>query len=131
MTMPMIEILGLKEDLILQCLNKFAKMLNIELPNLSIFVDETDQIKVNGACYQNAPDDYMIVLKDQENEGRIIQTLAHEMVHVKQYLKNDLASHFTYEIPYMERWWEIEAFEKEKELMLALLQDIKEGKITV
>jgi len=126
-----IEILGLKEDLILQCLSKFSNMLGIELPNLSIFVDETDQIKVNGACYQNSPDDYMIVLKVQENEGRMIQTLAHEMVHVKQYLKNDLASHFTHDIPYMERWWEIEAFEKEEELMLALLQDVKDGKINV
>lgn len=129
--MPMIEILGLKEDLILQCLNKFACMLGIELPNLSILVDATDQMKANGVCYQNSPDEYMIVLKEQENEGRMVQTLAHEMVHVKQYLKDDLASHFTHDIPYMERWWEVEAYEMEREMMLSLIQDVKEGKIAI
>ena len=123
----MIETTGLKHNFIIKCLNRFAEILDIELPNLSIFVDET--IKVNGACYQNAPDDYMIVLRSQEEEGNMVQTLAHEMVHVKQYLKDNLASHFTHDIPYMERWWEIEAFEMERVLMLDLIEMVTIGKI--
>jgi len=125
----MIEIFGLKEDVILKCLNRFAEILNIQLPNLTIFTDET--IKPFGAVYQNTPDDYMIVLKVQDNEGRMIQTLAHEMVHVKQYLKDNLADHFTYDIPYMERWWEVEAYEKETELMQDLLANIEKGNIVL
>jgi len=123
-----IETFGLEHNFIVKCLKRFAEMLDIELPNMCVLVDET--IKVNGACYQNAPDDYMIVLRVQEEEGNMIQTLAHEMVHVKQFLKDDLASHFCFDIPYMERWWEIEAFEKEIVLMKDLIEKVISGEIT-
>jgi hypothetical protein len=125
----MIEVFCQEEQLIRKCIDRFANMLTIELPNITVLSDETSQMKVNGECYQNSPTDYMIILKVQENIGRMIQTLAHEMVHVKQYLKDDLTSHFTTDIPYNERWWEVEAYQKEREMVLELLEDVKQGKL--
>jgi hypothetical protein len=121
-----IETFGLDHNFIVKCLNRFAVMLEINLPeNICIFVDDT--IRVNGACYQNDHDDYMIVLKIQDEEGDMVQTLAHEMVHVKQFLKDDLASLFRTDIPYMERWWEIEAYKKEIDLMKDLIAKVESG----
>jgi hypothetical protein len=59
----------------------------------------------------------------------MIVTLAHEMVHVKQYLKDNLAEHFTYDIPYMERWWEKEAYAMEVEITKSIIEMVESGKI--
>jgi hypothetical protein len=127
-TYNMIETHGIaNRDFIVKCLNLFAELLEIKLPNLSIYIDDT--MEQTGQCYQNSDDDYMIFLKARE-EGNMIQTLAHEMVHVKQFLKDDLASHFCFDVPYSERWWEIEAYSKEKDLMKDLIQKVKAGVIT-
>jgi hypothetical protein len=105
----------------------FCDALGISIPkNLLIFTDET--IALGGACYQNDHDDYMIVLKDQDM-GQMIVTLAHELTHVKQYVLDDLKSAFTTEIPYRERWWEVEAYEKEVELTKMLIEAVENGKM--
>jgi hypothetical protein len=122
----MIETVGLDHLFIEKCIHSFAELLSIEVPNLLVYVDDT--MKPTGECYQNSDDDYMIVLKAQE-EGRMVHALAHEMVHVKQFLKDNLALHFCLDIPYMERWWEIEAYSKEKDLMKDLIEKVNSGVI--
>lgn len=117
---------GLDSDFIGKVVNLFCGALGIEVPNLHIFVDET--IAVAGACYQNAHDDYLIALRDQD-AGQMIVTLAHELVHVKQYVLDDLANEFTTSIPYRERWWEVEAYKKEVELAELLIETMNRKEI--
>ena len=106
----------------------FCNALGIDVPeNLHIFTDET--IKAFGACYQNDDDDYMIVLRERDSAADMIVTLAHELTHVKQYIRDDLKSAFTTSIPYMERWWEIEAYAKEHELVELLISAVERKEI--
>jgi hypothetical protein len=125
----MLVIEGLNENIATKCVQFFCSQLGIDVPKfLHIFVDET--IKVNGAVYQNAADDYLMVLKGQE-DGQMIVTLAHELTHVKQFIKNNLADEFTNDIPYMERWWEIEAYKMEEVLIKALIEKLQTGEISL
>lgn len=66
----------------------------------------------NGFCYDETEDKFLIVVAEENrNLGQIFGTLAHEMVHVKQYMNQNLGYLLDHcqEIPYMERWWEKEA----------------------
>jgi Zn-dependent peptidase ImmA (M78 family) len=98
--------------------------LGIHVPDITIFSDQT--IQPNGACYRADENEFMIVLKERD-EGQMMLTLAHEMVHVKQYLLDDLSDQFDEKIPYMERWWEQEAFSKEVDLMKLLIAAVENG----
>lgn len=118
---------GLDSNLIEQYVEHFCQILEIEIPKLLIFVDDT--ILPTGACYENEPGDYMIVLKARADEGQMVVTLAHEMVHVKQFLCDDLAARFDTAIPYDERWWEQEALDKERMLIKSLVEHIANGGI--
>lgn len=121
----MIEIEGLDQNRVEKYVEYFCQLLCIDIPKLFIFVDE--ELQSTGVCYENEPGDYMIVLKDQKEEGQMIVSLAHELVHVKQYIRNGLAKCFDSTIPYMERWWEQEAYEKESVLIKALINHVKNG----
>jgi hypothetical protein len=118
---------GLDHKFIEQCVEHFCDLLDITVPNIFIFIDDT--MKVLGACYENEPGDYMITLRDQA-DGHMILALAHEMVHVKQFMCNSLSNTFDPMIPYNERWWEIEACEKEVVLMTSLINKVLDGTIT-
>lgn len=68
---------------------------------------------VCGLCMDDSDTEFTILVKTgSRNVGEIFNTIAHEMIHVKQYMQQGLGqlldncSH----IPYMQRWWEIEAF---------------------
>lgn len=117
---------GMNEEFIGKVVRFFCDALGIEVPNLHIFVDDT--INVAGACYRNADDDYLIALREQE-VGQMIVTLAHELVHVKQYVADNLASAWDATIPYRERWWEVEAYAKEVELTKMLIEAVEHKKI--
>lgn len=104
----------------------FCDALGISVPNLHVFTDET--ISPNGACYRNSDNDFMIVLKECD-QGQMMVTLAHEMVHVKQYLLDGLSEKWDASIPYMERWWEQEAYQKEVELTKLLIEAVEKGVI--
>jgi hypothetical protein len=117
---------GLNANFVQKAVQLFCDSLGITPPNLEIFTDET--IRPNGACYRNSDTDFMIVLKNR-NAGDMMITLAHEMVHVKQYLVDDLSEKFDDTIPYMERWWEQEAFELEVALTELLIQAITDGEL--
>jgi hypothetical protein len=118
---------SLNIKIVKNAVNIICEALGISVPNLHIFTDQT--IKHTGACYQNSDDEYMIVLKEDRELGQILVTLAHEMVHVKQYMVDNLAEAWDATIPYMERWWEKEAYAREQELALILIQAAKDGKI--
>ena len=68
-----------------------------------------------GICIDDTDSDFVIFVKESgRNVGEIFTTVAHEMVHVKQYMKENLGwflDNRSY-IPYRERWWEQEAYAK-------------------
>lgn len=95
---------------------KFAEFLCREFEifpksiSIAQFIPEDDSL---GLCIDENEDEFLILVKEENrNIGEVFTTIAHEMIHVKQYMKENLGwfldnrSH----IPYLERWWEIEAF---------------------
>lgn len=65
-----------------------------------------------GLCYEANPGDYLIYVQmKNRNLTEIYNTLAHEMIHVKQFMKNDLNKYINAEHKpiYEDRWWEKEA----------------------
>jgi len=117
---------GLNVGFVQKAVNLFCDALKIDVPNIHIFSDET--IRPNGACYRADDNDFMIALKERDL-GQMMVTLAHEMVHVKQYICDGLSEQFDNSIPYMERWWEKEAFAKEVDLMKLLIAAVENGEI--
>lgn len=66
-----------------------------------------------GLCLDESDDEFIVFVKEQDrNIGQIFTTIAHEMVHVKQYMKENLGWFLDNrkDIPYLDRWWEKEAF---------------------
>lgn len=117
----------LDKNFIQDAVKLFCIALEIKMPTILIYTDET--IKPNGVCYRNDETEFMILLKDGRSDAETMITLAHELVHVKQYLVDDLSNKFDDSIPYMERWWEQEAFELEVALTELLIQAITDGEL--
>jgi hypothetical protein len=103
----------LKDD---RMVEKFAKFLCHELGvfpgRITIASHEAEDGNL-GLCIDESEDEFIILVKEgNRNIGEVFTTIAHEIIHVKQYMKENLSwflanrSH----IPYMERWWEKEAF---------------------
>lgn len=96
------------------------------------FVDDLDHL--DGECdYEDygdpRPKDFIVRIKDSLPLHKQLRTICHEMVHVKQYARGELrymcrpARHTKFQgtlypedIDYWARPWEIEAFDKEKDL---------------
>lgn len=117
---------GLNESFVKKAVKLFCDALSIDVPNLEIFTDET--INRHGVCYHAGDNSFMILLL-QRDLGQMMVTLAHEMVHVKQYLIDNLEEKFDSTIPYMDRWWEKEAFEKEVTLTKLLIEAVENGEV--
>ena len=63
---------------------------------------------------------FIVEVKKDLSEKQKLITIAHELIHVKQYVKNELNEQMSYwcgqsvnsdEIPYSEQPWEVEAFQ--------------------
>lgn len=97
--------------------NKFVEFLCIELSvrprEISIIGADLDDCL--GQCIDVYDGTYLILVKeDGRNIGQIFTTIAHEMIHVKQYMTQELGRLLDEQkhIPYEERWWEKEAYER-------------------
>ena len=66
-----------------------------------------------------------VLLKKGRPLGKTIMTFIHELVHIKQFIKNNLTNLMDCTIPYLERWWEIEAFEMTPIITKAYIDVIK------
>jgi hypothetical protein len=94
----------------------FVKFLCEELSVLprEITIVSEDMENELGLCIDVDPDSFLILVKESgRNVGQVLTTIAHEMIHVKQYMTQELGrlldeqSH----VPYEQRWWEKEAYE--------------------
>lgn len=107
--------------------------------NLTIDIEKTRRLDVQGECIDEDgtrnPRWFTINIRDAKDDDDVIKTLAHEMVHVKQYAKNELAKEIrvskgggfrmatrwqgkpwspkSKEDPYWDCPWEIEAYGRE------------------
>lgn len=66
-----------------------------------------------GLCLDESDTEFIVFVREKNrNIGEICTTIAHEMVHVKQYMKENLSwfLHNRSHISYYDRWWEKEAF---------------------
>lgn len=95
---------------------EFAKLLQIEQLDFDLEIMFVDDIaeglrSSTGICCYIEPDYYLIEIRDTKYEslGSKAKTLAHEMMHVQQFLKKDLINKIDLETPYLERWYEVEA----------------------
>jgi len=74
-----------------------------------------------GLCYEvDLREEYLIMVSTKgRNITEIYNTIAHEMLHVKQFMKNNLSENITDEHKpvYNERWWEQEAGKKSMNLV--------------
>jgi hypothetical protein len=67
-----------------------------------------------GLCIDITRDSFLILVKEDGRDiGQIFTTIAHEMIHVKQYMTQELGRLLDEQkhVPYKERWWEKEAYE--------------------
>lgn len=77
--------------------------------------DEPFKNGATGLCYEvDFKAEYIIMVSTKERTvTEIYDTIAHEMVHVKQFMKQKLSKEIEQEKPiYEDRWWEKEAYEK-------------------
>jgi hypothetical protein len=91
-----------------------CKELNI-LPKQIVIAPYDSDDGTLGVCIDESEDEFIILVKEtNRNIGQIFNTVAHEMIHVKQYMKENLGQlmYTCSEIPYMDRWWEQEAYSK-------------------
>ena len=94
---------------------KFVKYVceELEIFPKEIEIDFLEVDGVNGMCIDLDTDSFLILVKDYEGQ---LETLAHELVHVKQYMKQDLGSLLGTE-DYETSWWEQEARSLSKQIM--------------
>ncbi len=95
---------------------KFTNFLCGELdiaPTRITIAPYEDEAEILGLCLDESETEFILLIKENDRDiGEIFTTIAHEMIHVKQYMKENLGWFLDNRsnIPYLERWWEKEAF---------------------
>lgn len=81
-------------------------------------IDELGTVYVDDYNVLGRPISFIIEVRQSDTEEEKLKTLAHEMVHVKQYIRGELNEEMSVwrghrvdsdEIPYAEQPWEVEA----------------------
>jgi hypothetical protein len=94
--------------------------------------------------FRRYPREFEVVLFQSKQRSKTLETLAHEMVHVKQFARGELRSIGTFDYKWMGQkfniWdpsygeanlpWEIEAYGLEKELKEEYLEHVKQEGLT-
>lgn len=106
-----------KQDIVMNAINLACKELLPRIRNLNISIITSRNLfkkyGVCGDCMWEDGRDFTIRLDNSINIDELITTILHEMVHVKQYVRNE---YFNYDLPYNERPHEIEAHTLERSL---------------
>lgn len=87
--------------------------LNIKPKRITIAEWEELEGNTIGLCIDESEDEFIILVKEQTRTlHEMLITIAHEMIHVKQYMLQHLGWFLDNHghISYQERWWEKEAF---------------------
>jgi hypothetical protein len=120
-----------KRELIESVASLFAQALNIEKSKYKLTIGTVSGLakadKINGSVCLVGPKYLLMFLDSRLPISQLFITLAHEMVHVKQYAKGQLKVRTTkrgnhiftwlgkkYNLDYYDLPWELEAFSKER-----------------
>lgn len=123
-----------RKDMILSLANFFAKQLNIHKSNYKVFIVTDPSLKAdgnNGVCAKTGEREISVALYSRLGFGQLLHTLAHEMVHVKQFIRGHYRQvpmkygkgvyHYwlgkRVNLEYIKRPWEIEAMSREAVLV--------------
>jgi len=126
-------------DLITKASKFYATHLNLNRFNYKVFICTAPNMRKNdgnnGIASHTGPNEVTIAVDSKLSIGRLLYTLAHEMVHAKQYMcghyraepsRNGKHKRFwlgkQYSVEYLKRPWEREAFRRENELVIALFE---------
>jgi hypothetical protein len=116
-------------DLVKQFCRFICEEFNIFPHQITIAPYEVDD-QIYGLCIDESENEFLILVKQNNRKiEEIFLTIAHEMVHVKQYLKENLSwflENRSY-IPYEERWWEKEAFSSSIRLLEKFVNILKKS----
>jgi hypothetical protein len=139
-----------RKMLIDSCINFYARELKIDKKNFTLAIFSTKglakDIGANGMAYRIEDKIYSMHLDSRISMENLIQVIAHEMVHIKQFVRGQISFKgrsmywlgnkvIKSKINYYDHPWEIDAWSKEKVLsakiykILAKLQDKHYGKI--
>ncbi len=92
-----------------------------------VSIEGYDLVGNRGMCFDDDIGEYTILVKPSGDMGTEFTTVAHEMIHVKQYMTQDLGNLLdkSTALPYESRWWEEEAFENAVPLVESFAKSIK------
>jgi hypothetical protein len=119
----------------------YAKYLNLSKSKYTIMVCSAPNLRKrdgnNGVASKTGEKEVTVVVDSQLKLPQMLLTLAHEMVHAKQYMRGQYRGEVSrngkikriwlgkqYSVAYLKRPWEREAFRREGELVHALLDSV-------
>jgi hypothetical protein len=119
----------------------YAKYLNIEKFKYKVYICIAPKLRQrdgnNGICSKTDDKEISIAVDSTLELPQVLLTLAHEMVHAKQYIRGQYRGELSrngkmkriwlgkqYTVEYLKRPWEREAFRRESELVNALLDEL-------
>jgi hypothetical protein len=120
-----------RKDMIEGCITLFIRELKLEKSKATLFVFSKKNLEnetgAAGMVYPYAKDLITMEIDSRLNTNKLIQTLAHEMVHVKQIARGQLSydgkkvfwkgkRFFPKKMSYYNHPWEIDAWRNEKVL---------------
>jgi hypothetical protein len=119
----------------------YAKYLNIQDFKYKVFICVAPKMRLrdgnNGIASKTGRKEVTIAVDSQLALPQLLKTLAHEMIHAKQYMRGHYKAQLSrngrfkkfwlgksYSVEYLKRPWEIEAFGRENELVCALIDTV-------
>jgi len=112
------------EDVVNHCIEQLMPRMR----TLDICIQIEDDCDIYGYCLAVDKREFVIEIKEDLKAFEFIETLCHEMVHVKQYARGELAVNGKIEYKtheeYENIWYEKEAYAKEKELAALYIKQV-------
>ena len=119
----------------------YAEYLNITSFKYKVYICLAPKMRQrdgnNGICSRTGDKEISIAVDSALALAQMLMTLAHEMVHAKQYVRGQYRGEWSrngrmkkiwlgkpYSVEYLKRPWEREAFRRERELVYALLETV-------
>lgn len=119
----------------------YAKYLNLTKAKYTIYICSAPNLRKhdgnNGIASKTGKTEISIAVDSTLALPQMLMTLAHEMVHAKQYIRGQYRAELSrngkmkrfwlgkqYSVEYRKRPWEVEAFRREGELVEALIDSV-------
>jgi hypothetical protein len=132
-------------DLLKNSAKFYAKKLNLLNLDYKVLIYSEPNLRKNdgnnGVACKTGQKEITIMVDSKLKLPHMLITLAHEMVHAKQYVRGQYRAEWArngkvkklwlgrpYSVAYLKRPWEREAFRREGELALALLESVAQKK---